>query len=100
MPTVASWLRNAEAARRVVAVTHPELEGAEQVQALVEQNVRTQLAHLATHPAVAARLATSRVALHGWVYGIETGSTSAVDSSGGRFMPLDATAPAEHSLPA
>ena len=88
MPTVASWLRNAEAARSVVAVTHPGVVGAEQVQALVEQNVRTQLAHLATHPAVAARLASGTVALHGWVYGIEDGSVTAVDARGGKFVPL------------
>ncbi len=89
MPTVASWLRNAEAARSVVAVTHPGVTGQAQLQALVEQNVRTQLAHLATHPAVAARLATGSIALHGWVYGIKDGSVSAVDA-GGRFVPLDA----------
>ena len=94
MPTVASWLCNAEAARSVVEVTHPGVTGSAQLQALVEQNVRTQLAHLATHPAVAARLATGRVALHGWVYGIEDGSISAVEAGGGRFVPLEATAPA------
>ena len=33
MPTVASWLRNAEAARSVVDVTRPDLEGAAKVQA-------------------------------------------------------------------
>ena len=91
MPTVASWLRNAEAARSVVDVTHPGVTGTARLQALVEQNVRTQIAHLATHPAVAARLATGRVALHGWVYGIEDGSISAVDAAGGKFMPLEAT---------
>lgn len=91
MPTVASWLRNADAARSVVEVTHPGLEGPAQVQALVEQNVRTQLAHLATHPSVAARMASGRLALHGWLYDIETGSVAAVDAAGGKFVPLEAT---------
>ena len=91
MPTVASWLRNAEAARSVVAVTHPGVEGEAQVQALVEQNVRTQLAHLATHPSVAARLASGQLALHGWVYTIADGSVAAVDAAGGEFVPLEAT---------
>ena len=88
MPTVASWLRNAEAARGVVEVTHPGVTGPARLQALIEQNVRTQLDHLASHPAVATRLATGQVALHGWVYGIEDGSVSAVDA-GGRFVPLE-----------
>jgi carbonic anhydrase len=81
----------------VVAVTHPDLEGAAQVQALVEQNVRTQLANLATHPAVAARLAAGQLALHGWVYGIETGSIDALEPGGSRFVPLEAIEAAKGS---
>ena len=81
MPTVASWLRNAEAARSVLAATRPELEGPGKVQALVEQNVRTQLAHLGTHPAVAARLASGQLALHGWIYSIETGRIAAIEGT-------------------
>jgi len=91
MPTVASWLRNADAARSVVAATRPDLAGPALVQALVEQNVRTQLGHLRTHPAVAGRLATGQLALHGWVYGIETGSISAASGEDGDFAPLGST---------
>jgi carbonic anhydrase len=91
MPTVASWLRNAEAARSVVAATQPDLAGEAQVQALVEQNVRTQLGHLGTHPAVAARLATGKLALHGWVYSIETGGVTAMEGADGVLMPLEKT---------
>ena len=88
MPTVTSWLRNAEAARSVVEVMRPGLEGAEKVQALVEQNVRTQMQHLRTHPAVAARLAEGRLSLHGWVYDIEDGTVSTLDEAGGEPVPL------------
>ncbi len=97
MPTVASWLRNAQSARSVVEVTHPGVTGVAQLQALVEQNVRTQLGHLATHPAVAARLADGRLTLHGWVYGIETGSVTAVDPANGTFVPLEATSLAKRA---
>lgn len=88
MPTVASWLRNAEAARSVVEVMRPGLEGAEKVQALVEQNVRTQLQHLRTHPAVAARVAEGSLSLHGWVYEIEDGTVCTVNEAGGEPVPL------------
>jgi carbonic anhydrase len=88
MPTVTSWLRNAEAARSVVEVMRPGLEGAAKVQALVEQNVRTQMQHLRTHPAVAARLAEGRLSLHGWVYGIEDGTVFTLDEAGGEPVPL------------
>ena len=90
MPTVASWLRNAEAARSVVEATQPHLQGAEKVAALIVQNVRTQLGHLRTHPAVAARLATQELTLHGWVYDIETGDVRAVDETTGALRPLRA----------
>ena len=87
MPTVSAWLRNATAARSVVAILHPHLHGEASVQALVEQNVLTQLGHLRTHPAVAARLAQGRLALHGWVYDIADGQVVVLDEANGRFVP-------------
>jgi carbonic anhydrase len=37
---------------------------------------------------VAARLATQQLALHGWVYDIESGDVSAVDEVSGELRPL------------
>lgn len=91
MPTVAAWLRNADAARGVVDILRPELTGADRLRAIIEQNVRTQLQHLRTHPAVAARLAARTLSLHGWVYQIEDGSIATVDETGGAAVPLAAT---------
>ena len=83
MPTVSSWLRNAEAARSVVEAVHPDLDGNPKVQALVEQNVRLQMQHLLTHPAVAARTAGGSLRLHGWIYDIENGGVTMLDQVGG-----------------
>ncbi len=88
MPTVRSWLRNVDAARSVVEVTQPDLQGEALVQALVEQNVRTQLGHLRTHPSVAARQAQGTLRLHGWVYGIGSGSIATLDETTGQMVPL------------
>lgn len=88
MPTVAAWLRNAEAARGVVEILQPDLDGVDRLRAVIEQNVRTQLQHLRTHPAVAARLAARDLSLHGWVYHIEDGSIVTVDETGGAAVPL------------
>jgi carbonic anhydrase len=88
MPTVASWLRNAEAARSVVAVTKPDLTGDALVEALVEQNVKLQLGHLRTHPAVAAGLADGRLTLHGWVYDIKSGQVSEFDKDDKNLRPI------------
>jgi carbonic anhydrase len=89
MPTVTSWLRNANAARSVVNVTQPGLQGPAAVQALVEQNVRTQLGNLRTHPAVAARLADRSIDMHGWVYDIGTGTISVMDEDERELISVD-----------
>ena len=86
MPTVQAWLRNAEAARSVVLTRG--LQEDQIVQALVEENVRLQLTHLRTHPAVAARIAQGRLALQGWVYDIGHGKISVFDDTHGHFQTL------------
>jgi carbonic anhydrase len=86
MPTVQAWLRNAEAARSVVRTRG--LDEDRVVQALVEENVRLQLTHLRTHPAVAARVAQGRLALQGWVYDIGHGKISVFDETHGHFQTL------------
>jgi carbonic anhydrase len=86
MPTVQAWLRNAEAARSVVKTRG--LNEDEVVQALVEENVRLQLTHLRTHPAVAARVAQGQLELQGWVYDIGHGKVNVLDEAGGQFLSL------------
>jgi carbonic anhydrase len=88
MPTVRSWLRNAEAARSVIAATKPDLQGEPLVQALIEQNVRLQLAHLRTHPSVAAGVAEGRLTLHGWIYDIKSGAVSEFDRDERSLTPI------------
>jgi carbonic anhydrase len=92
MPAVENWLRNAQAALGVVRATRGELSRAEMVQALVEQNVLLQLQHLRTHPAVAARLASGGLTLHGWVYGVGDGSIQVFDDEQGTLIPVEKAA--------
>ena len=92
MPTVASWLRNAAAARSVVRMLHPQLEGEAEVEALVEQNVRTQLGHLRTHPSVAAKLAGGGLQLHGWLYDIAAGRVDIVQEASGERLRVSEVA--------
>ncbi|MEM5404445.1 MULTISPECIES: carbonic anhydrase [Paraburkholderia] len=86
MPTVHAWLRNAEAARSVVKTRG--LDDDQVVQALVEENVRLQLTHLRTHPAVAARVAQGQLELQGWVYDIGHGKVTVLDEAHGKFLSL------------
>jgi carbonic anhydrase len=93
MPNVAAWLRHADAAGKVVERCHPDLEGADRVRAISLENVVAQIAHLRTHPSVAAGLAAGRLALHGWFVDIGAGRVLGLDGETGRFAPLRADRP-------
>jgi carbonic anhydrase len=90
LPTVRAWLRHGEAARSVVDArrSHSADEG-HLLNALIEENVLLQLAHLRTHPSVAGRLADRSLTVHGWVYDIGNGDVRIHDAGAGRFIPVD-----------
>ncbi|MBV1833247.1 carbonic anhydrase [Novacetimonas pomaceti] len=85
MPTVASWLRNAEAARAVLEVSDA---GPASVRSLAEQNVLLQISHLRTHPAVAAGLARNTLTLQGWFYDIPSGEVVILDEAARHFISV------------
>ena len=89
MPTVKSWLRNADAALGVVRAKYPNTSGDHMTRALIEENVLLQLQHLRTHPGVAGGLATRTVRLHGWIYNIGNGRVLAFDEETQEFAPVE-----------
>ena len=72
-PAVAAWLRHADAAVARCA-------GASTA-ALIEANVVTQQANLATHPAVARAVAAGALTVEGWIFDIAAGTITSVDGS-------------------
>ncbi|HEY4292112.1 carbonic anhydrase [Luteibacter sp.] len=96
LPTVETWLRNAQAAKS--AVFARKLEGPAAMEALIQENVRLQLAHLRTHPAVAAARANDAITLQGWVYDIGDGKVSVLDQASDRFVPLSEAIQREHGV--
>ena len=88
MPNVASWLGHANAARRIVRDAYPDLSNGELVRAISMENVAAQLAHLRTHPSVAAGIANGDISLHGWFVDIHAGQVLALDGETGQFAPL------------
>jgi carbonic anhydrase len=88
MPTVAAWLRHAERARVVTLANFGHLPESELIVTLTEQNVLTQIDHLRTIPCVASRLEQNRIALHGWIYDIESGLVRAYDPGHKQFVPI------------
>lgn len=89
MPAVRNWLRYADSAR-VVNEARDHASPRERVDSMVRENVIAQLANLGTHPSVRLALDQGRLALHGWVYDIETGSIDAYDGTTRRFVSLAA----------
>lgn len=87
MPAVAGWLRYADSARVVNEARNHQNQHAK-VEAMVRENVVAQLANIQTHPSVRLALEEGRLALHGWVYDIESGGIDAFDGSTGRFVSL------------
>jgi carbonic anhydrase len=100
MPNVAAWLRHSNAASRVVRDAYPELSNGELVRAISLENVVAQLAHLRTHPSVAAGIARGEISLHGWFVDIHAGQICGLDSDSGQFVPLRDGDPLPVALPA
>ena len=89
LPHVREWLSYARAAVEVVNTVGADLDDAARMRMLLEQNVILQLQHLKTHPAVASRLATGNLKLHGWVYDIKTGAVCAYDEKEDCFESVE-----------
>jgi carbonic anhydrase len=87
LPHVHNWIDHSRAAVEVVKAKNGRVSYAE-LDEVTEQNVLLQLQHLRTHPAVAAKLGTKEISLHGWVYDIAHGNVRCYDDSKGEFIPL------------
>lgn len=85
-PSVANWLRHADATLEIVREHYRHLHGQSLYNAAAEENVLVQLEHLRTLPVVASRISSGRVRLHGWMYKIESGEVFHYDSEAGQFL--------------
>lgn len=89
MPSVARWLRHAEATRRLVKAKYPTASEEDLLRVTTEENVLTQIENLQTHPAVAVAMAKDSLSIHAWVYDIASGNVRAYDVNEGVFKILD-----------
>ncbi len=99
MPNVAACLKHSTAAQHVVNSCYPDLEGHDRIRAISLENVVAQIAHLRTHPAVAAAIVRGEMALHGWFVDIHAGQVLGLDGETGRFMPLREDQPLPVAVP-
>jgi carbonic anhydrase len=89
LPTVKSWLRNAQAALSVAnSLAENGGETSVSLQKLTEENVLLQLQHLRTHPSVAGAMARDELTISGWVYDIGKGEVRISEDGGRVFVPV------------
>jgi carbonic anhydrase len=88
LPAVREWVGQAETTRRLMRDHYTDLTDRERLIKTTQENVRSQLDHLRTHPSVALQLRKGRVDLHGWVYSISTGDIWVYDFESERFTSL------------
>lgn len=87
LPDLAHWLHCCECAQAAGDNAAGNFS-ADPLMAAVERNVLIQLTNLASHPVVAAALASGQVRLHGWVYEIRTGEVRQWSRGAECFQPL------------
>ena len=93
LPAVKEWIGQAETTRRLMREHYMDLKGNERLIKTTQENVRSQLDHLRTHPSVTLLLRKKKVDLHGWVYSISTGDVWVYDFNTEQFTSLLGGAP-------
>lgn len=88
LPHSREWLSYARAATLIVKERGGNLSEEERLNAIIRENVILQVAHLKTHPFVAARLAAGKTEIYAWVYDIKSGGVEAYDDGARAFIPV------------
>jgi carbonic anhydrase len=88
LPAVREWVGQAETTRRLMREHYTNLTGQDRLIKTTQENVRSQLDHIRTHPSVALLLRKKQVDLHGWVYSISTGDVWVYDFEFEQFTSL------------
>jgi carbonic anhydrase len=89
LPTVKSWLTNAQAALSVAtSLASKDDKPSDLLRQLTEENVLLQLQHLRTHPSVAGAMAREDLTISGWVYDIGKGEVRISEDGGRVFEPV------------
>jgi carbonic anhydrase len=88
VPIVRRWLEHAETTRRIIEENYQDVRGDALLNTAVQEHVLVQIENLQTHPSVASKLQRDDLALHGWVYELETGNVLVYSNDKGAFEPV------------
>jgi len=93
LPHVKEWLGHCRSAIEIVrernGIPSNQCLGHEHLNEAIEENVLQQVQHLRTHPVVAAKMATGKVQVHGWIYDIESGRIRCCNQNSTTFREFD-----------
>jgi len=93
LPHVKEWLGHCRSAMEIVRernnLPSNHCLGHEHLNEAIEENVLQQVQHFRTHPTVAAKLATGKIEIHGWIYNIKNGSIRCCDQNDTEFREFD-----------
>jgi carbonic anhydrase len=87
MPVVYEWLEHAEATIRLIRDNYSDRTGEDLLDLTIAENVLTQIENLRTYPVVRSKIHRGRLALHAWVYSIESGEVLAYDPEEHTYKP-------------
>ena len=73
LPLVYEWLEHAQATLRLIKENYSDREGEDLLDLTIAENVLTQIENLRTYPVVRSKIHRGKLALHAWLYCIETG---------------------------
>ncbi len=93
MPLVHSWLKHAEATRRLIRENYSDRDGEDLLDITIAENVLTQIENLKTYPVIHSRIYQSKISIHGWIYHIETGEVFAYDPVSHAYLPPQSQIP-------
>ncbi len=105
MPLTYGWLHHTEATRKLIEDHYGHLDKKERLDALVGENVLTQIENLRTYPVIRSKLYRGDLSIHAWLYKIELGEVLTYDMEKHAFVPPyssidpDATLKARQDLP-
>jgi carbonic anhydrase len=87
MPLVYEWLRHTEATRKLVQDNYGHLDKSAMLDALIAENVLTQIENLRTYPVIRSKLFRGDLSIHAWLYKLETAELLAYDPNNHAFVP-------------
>lgn len=79
MPLVYQWLEHAEATLKLIRENYSDRTGEDLLDLTIAENVLTQIENLRTYPVVRSKIHRGQLALHAWIFSIETGEILSYD---------------------